>query len=213
MKYTKYCLVAFVLAAFLVFLAAPPSAMAVVDEFHVKIGNNNELISGGGSGYDEGTWYYYPNTKWWNEWFYNAPFDPTRWKEIDVEFTISPTSADSWAVVTINWSTPEWSALGNDHPPLPENVDQFPWLEYKYIARAPALFADELSDKMFICDEFDILDYNPEWVSIDVMGQNFEITDGWIDHRCVPIPSAVWLLGSGLIGLVGLGRRKLFEKK
>jgi len=28
----------------------------------------------------------------------------------------------------------------------------------------------------------------------------------------VPIPSAIWLLGSGLIGLIGLGRRKFKQK-
>ena len=202
MKYTKYCLVALFMAAFLVFLAAPPSAMAVVDEFHVEIGNDNVLISGGGSGYANGTWYYYQNTMWWNEWFYNAPFDPDRWKEIDVGFNISPTGADSWAVVTINWSTPEWSVLGNDHPPLPENVAQFPWLEYKYIARAPALFADELSGDMVICDEFDILDYNPEWVSIDVWGVDVEF-EGIIWHECIPAPSVL-----ALLGMAGLMRRR-----
>ncbi len=29
-----------------------------------------------------------------------------------------------------------------------------------------------------------------------------------IDTRCVPIPGAVWLLGSGLVGLIGIRRRK-----
>jgi len=28
----------------------------------------------------------------------------------------------------------------------------------------------------------------------------------------VPVPAAAWLLGSGLIGLVGYGRKKLFKK-
>ena len=30
-----------------------------------------------------------------------------------------------------------------------------------------------------------------------------------IDTRCVPIPGAIWLLGSGLLGLVGIRRRKV----
>ena len=34
------------------------------------------------------------------------------------------------------------------------------------------------------------------------------VTEIDIDTRCVPIPGAVWLLGSGLIGLVGIRRRK-----
>jgi hypothetical protein len=49
--------------------------------------------------------------------------------------------------------------------------------------------------------------YNPEWVSVDVQGMNVMIWNGIIEHQCVPIPAAVWLLGSGLIGLVGVRRK------
>ena len=33
---------------------------------------------------------------------------------------------------------------------------------------------------------------------------------GYMTYQVVPIPAAVWLLGSGLIGLVGLSRRRVF---
>jgi len=32
---------------------------------------------------------------------------------------------------------------------------------------------------------------------------------GYMSYQVVPIPAAVWLLGSGLIGLVGLSRRRV----
>jgi len=38
------------------------------DTFSVFMGDNNALINGGVPGYN-GTWYFYPNTKWWNQWF------------------------------------------------------------------------------------------------------------------------------------------------
>jgi len=31
---------------------------------------------------------------------------------------------------------------------------------------------------------------------------------GFVEQTAVPIPGAVWLFGSGLIGLVGMARRK-----
>lgn len=60
---------------------------------------------------------------------------------------------------------------------------------------------------------FDGLDPNgiwSLWVFDDMMIDGGYIADGWsldIDTSPAPIPGAIWLLGSGLIGLVGLHRR------
>lgn len=190
-------------------------ALAAFDTFFATV-DQDGIVQGGGTGFMGGTWFYYPATNWWNQWFYNAPFDPTRWKIIDLEFVLTPVAPQgnqpaeipqSWAVVTINWSTAAWPEQGLDRPPLPDDVAQAPWYEGRYIARAPALFANALLEQVGISEHFEILPFNPEWVSIDIRGANFTI-EGWIEHVCVPVPSTLLLLASGAVGLGFLKRRR-----
>lgn len=58
--------------------------------------------------------------------------------------------------------------------------------------------------------------YLDVWVSVDNK-KNFSPGTVWVDHlmvsgktASVPLPGAIWLLGSGLLGLIGFGRKKLF---
>jgi hypothetical protein len=158
------------------------AAAKMTDSFWVRVGPDG-VAQGGGSGYNDGQWYYYPNTDWWNEWFYDHPFDPQRKKIIDVSFMIQPLDPGlpSWATVAYNWSAPDWPDPCN--PPLPP-LD--PVEEGLYIERS-IFFEDDLAVwPQFIEDHFEIDEYNPEWISIDVNGFNFEIIDGWIDHACIP---------------------------
>jgi hypothetical protein len=144
---------------------------------------------GGGSGYNGGSWYYYENTNWWNEWFYDHPFDPARKKIIDVFLTIQPLDPGqpSWATVAYNWSTPDWPDPCN--PPLPylDPADEDLFIERSIFFEGGLQLWPE-----FVEDHFEILDYNPEWISIDVNGYNFEIIDGWIDHACLPKDGVPW---------------------
>jgi hypothetical protein len=152
------------------------------DEFWVLVDPFGEA-SGGGTGYNGGQWYYYENTDWWNEWFYDHPFDPDRKKVIDVSFTIVPFDPciPSWATVAYNWSTPDWP--DPCRPPLPP-LD--PCDEDVFIGRS-ILFEDDLAIwPQFVQHHFEIEDYNPAWISIDVNGFNYEIIDGWIEHACLP---------------------------
>jgi len=61
----------------------------------------------------------------------------------------------------------------------------------------------------------DIWDYQPRWirVSIDVEAAPHQLGYAFVDDvdfesRCVPLPGAVWLLGSGLVGLFGIRRKQ-----
>ena len=61
----------------------------------------------------------------------------------------------------------------------------------------------------------DIWDYQPRWirVSIDVEAAPHQLGYAFVDgvdfeSRCVPLPGAVWLLGSGLVGLFGIRRKQ-----
>jgi hypothetical protein len=199
-------------AAVLVLAVTPAAAQPVEDEWWIAIDYDLTLVPSlsGGSGFNDGTgefgtpWYYYENTVWWNEWFYNAPYDPDRWKVIDFGFDIVPMdpALDSYFEVVVNWSTPEWSALGLDRPPLPGDEP-----ELDYIGRSEPFIQSHFIDPAGETFAFThiIPDYNPEWVSIDLWGWNLWITDGYFYHECVPEPGAWSLLA--LAGLLALRRR------
>lgn len=161
--------------------------IAITDNFDIALGPDGGIVSGGGSGFGGGYWYTYPSG-WINQWFYDHPFDPDRAKIIHIEFDIAPGGAGTGLVtVAINWSTPEWSALGylDSLPPVPDLAIP----EETYIVREaflgdPAAMA-EIIEATHIIYDFIIWDYNPEWVSIDVMGADVEIYNGVIQHDCV----------------------------
>lgn len=172
------CLLGFMLSA------VPAQSDQIIDNYHVSVMYGN-VIGGGGSGYNEGSWYQYPSG-WQTQWFYDHPFDDTRGKIISIQFDwthLDPTCPVT-IEVAVNWSTPEWSALGHgtEYPPLPDLVGQD---EDLYIVRVPIIdyCGDPLPPQQVIFD-YVVWDYNPEWVSIDVRGCNFEIINGIIIHEC-----------------------------
>jgi hypothetical protein len=162
----------------------PASAQEITDNFYVTVGSGI-VLEGGGSGYDNGTWYVYPSN-WINQWFYDHPFDDTRGKIVTIEFdweAYDPTCTTD-ITVAFNWSTPAWTDLGHgdELPPLPASVGEN---ENLYIMRTVLLdVCDTITDKRHVSWDFIIWAYNPEWVSIDVMGCNFIITNGVIVHEC-----------------------------
>ena len=159
----------------------PASAQQIIDDFFVTVGSGI-VLEGGGSGYENGTWYVYPSN-WINEWFYDHPFDESRGKIVHIEFDWVALDSTCTTDITVafNWSTPEWSALGHGTtlPPLPGEDEDL------YIKRS--VFLDECDifpEVQHVVWDFIVWSYNPEWVSIDVMGCNFIITNGVIIHEC-----------------------------
>jgi len=171
----------------LLFPSQKAEAQATLDNFDIVLGPEGEIVSGGGTGFDGGYWYTYPSG-WINQWFYDHPFDPERAKIIHIEFDIGPGGAGTGeVVVAINWSTQEWSDLGYAEtlPPVPNEAIP----EDTYIIREPIVGTvgdmEPVTEPAHLIFDYVIWDYNPEWVSIDVMGYDVEILNGIIEHDCV----------------------------
>jgi hypothetical protein len=161
------------------------SSDPITNHFYGALNANGGLAWGGGSDYYGQGWYEYPSG-WWNIWFYDHPFDSTRYKEIHVEFRAYPMESGqpAWLEFALNWSTDWWwiEMGGNIGPPLPGEDEEM------FIGRH-TLFVDSIFDGYY---EFDyvIPYYNPEYVSIDIQGYNVVVDSGIIIHECKSIDSA-----------------------
>jgi hypothetical protein len=155
----------------------------VQNTYQVAIDPNGQFAGGGGSEpYGDG-WYTYPS-QWINIWFYDHPFDTSRYKRIHLEFDLAPFTPLFPSVIefAVNWSTDRWSLQGNPpgprRPPLPGEDEGL------YIGRT-TLHQSTVPSGHYVFD-YIIPDYNPEWVSIDVRGRNFVVQNGFIIHECLP---------------------------
>ncbi len=156
------------------------------DQFTMEMDENGQVIGFEGSGYNHGQWYYYPNTNWWNVWFYDHRKDVSRKKIVNSTITIQPRLPDlpSYVEIVLNWSTPSWPGFPEtDRPPLPSDVPDIE-TENLYITRSESFYNGQLTEATTISiDNFIIENFNPEWLSIDVRGSNF-IISGNIHHIC-----------------------------
>lgn len=130
----------------------------------------------------------------WNQWWYDGIYDPARWKLVDISFTYKRMNpADNgFAFIVVNWSTPGYGP-NPEGPPL-QDVGQDGTV---YIGRAEITTLEITDDEIrtyAIIDYRLPIPYNPEWVSIDVRGYNFQLTGGVIIHECVPEPTTAALL-------------------
>jgi hypothetical protein len=157
----------------------------IQDNYDVAIDPNGQFANGGSpTAYGDG-WYTYPSG-WINIWFYDHPFDTSRYKKIHIEFDVVPLvpGLPSQVVVASNWSTDIWSLTGNPpgprRPPLP-GEDEALYIGRDILHQDPG---PVITPGHFVFDTV-ISNYNPEWVSIDVRGRNFRII-GLIVHECLP---------------------------
>ncbi len=198
-------------SALLLVMAVPATAGPVrTDTFIDYIYGSSHFVEGSSdTGYYYGNFFEY-ESGWYNQWFYNDPPDDQRWKWITYEMIMCPPLEHSYDVaditVAINWSTMAWPAGGT--PPIditPAEEDQYIVRHVIFSGRVDEcvhLYSSELEPDGRIV----IPDYNPEWVSLDIMVNHWgtpPITmSGRIDHQCVPEPSTFVLLGFGALALV-----------
>jgi hypothetical protein len=163
----------------LVFSAGPAWADRSRDSFDAVIDDTGYVTDGPEDPFTE--WWHYPNTDWWNVWFYDHPFEPDWDKYIRVWVWVEPSGpGPNWVELTVNWSTDAW--VGQPNPPLPPLT---PAEEDLYIFRPPAspLFLSDYNILEYYVSFYANPSYNPEWVSVDIRGQNV-ILRGWIEHIC-----------------------------
>ena len=123
------------------------------DVFVVQMDSQGMVVEGGGSGYADGEWFFYPYTEWWNQWFYNGPLELEGKKEIRFRATLRGdyAGAAAYAEIAVVWSTDQWPT-GMDRPPLPEDMNS-PSYENKVIKRQ-VIFEGEIGQER----EFNIAD-------------------------------------------------------
>lgn len=229
------------LAAFclLALAIAPAQAQPKEDLFWAELGggpdNWNELLAGGGSGFimpdDTGPWFLYediegtdlgqtdpwgntnPVPGWWNQWYYDDPPDPTRWKEITVGFQYGLADAriNGFASIIINFTTLDRPETGpNGQPPLPGEDEYIGRVEVGEISLAEGDQGVYTFDGFYDLRQYET-DFNPEWVSIDIVGYNMLFSGpdqpGSFIHECVPEPATMLLLAMGGLGVLIRRRR------
>ncbi|UCG58451.1 MAG: hypothetical protein JSU70_02880, partial [Phycisphaerales bacterium] len=157
---------------------------AAEDSFCAAIGSVNELLDGSGSGYEGGRWRLSSDAGWWNQWFVSAPFDPGRKRVMELRLLAQPLQPELPCRLRIayRWSTHQWWSVGKDRPPLPEDGGEWLYVKKHEFFEARLAAVDK---PIRIEHHYEIQDYNPEWVSVELQGENVAITDGTIKHWSV----------------------------
>jgi hypothetical protein len=202
-----------------VFLVAP-AAVAEVKTGHFQVELYTETSISSNSSLNDGyesTWYEYPQDSppFWNEWWYDDPYlkPGGKWVQVTFSYGLINRALPGDVHVTINWTNGLWEGVaeGRLKPPIyagvanpetyierlsdPEyNINQDPW---NFHLDPYSQGGNWTSGKYWLP-----IDYNPEWVSVDVQGMgNVGISNGVLLHECVPEPATLMLLAIGGIAL------------
>ncbi len=151
-----------------------------IDHFWIAIGTSIEPgLSGGGpvnEPGEDGLWYSYvapSGEQWFNIWFFDDPLDMSKMKKIRMGFyvmTINP-EIPGMLFYVVNWSTPAWDPDIPGFPPPGAEV---------FIQRSPTNGPIPVPPMIPQPGQwfelyFEIPDYNPEWISVDIFGNNIQV--------------------------------------
>ncbi|MBN1359292.1 MAG: hypothetical protein JW993_01815 [Sedimentisphaerales bacterium] len=158
------------------------AGLGAENAFNASVSSSGQL-QGGGDGHSGGNWYYYPNSQYYTQWFYNGPFDQTSYKTIDwsVRVELIDIYAYAYVKIAINWTTDRW--ISTQSPPLPSQFSGDPTSESQII-KHQVVFEGVLTSARTLSGQLEIRDYCPAWISVDVQGQNVRLTQGKIVHEC-----------------------------
>ena len=153
-----------------------------------------------------------PLPTWHNQWYYDDPFDASRWKIVTLDFNIAlnqPAADNGGGIIVINWSTGNW--VGQDQPPMTNEDPNNPSVVYIGRTQVDTLWLNKGDNGLYhFHQSYDLRDYgvnfNPVWISIDIAGYNFKLSSpelpGSIIHECVPEPASLSLLVLGGLALI-----------
>jgi hypothetical protein len=187
-------------------LAASASAAPKTDTFTVVLDGANGLLSGDGTGWDN-QFVYYPNTDWWNMWFYDDPPDPARYKHFTYDITLYMELTPTLTEVAINWSTLAYGPNPGQPPIPPMTPDE----EQAQITRY-VIYSGQPAYGEHLVGEFYLRGLNPEWVSFDMRNYASDnlgtMAMGTITHECLPEPATLSVLALGGLGVLLRRKRK-----
>jgi hypothetical protein len=173
----------FFVGLLLVTLTCVSTSVGEEDTFSVSVNSSGQVEGGGGSGHSGGQWYYYPYSGWYNQWFYNGPYNANAYKTVQWTFRLERIDiyASANVKIAINWSTDQWKS--ENAPPLPSNFTNNPSLEDQQIKRQ-IIHEGNLSSSTSVSGSLEI-PFCPTWISIDVQGYNYRLQQGTIIHTCI----------------------------
>jgi len=166
-----------------------------VDRFWLDINTQGNIVPANSGGTanepgEDGTWRLYTDTvtgqSYYSIWFYNSPLDMYGMNKMKMGFYVQKSNPIAAANVSfvVSYSTPDWDPDTTGFP-MPDDEE--------FILRSPAngpyILTVTGQNKQWFELEFDIPDYNPEWISVSIIGSNIKIAN------------TTWTKPTSLIGL------------
>jgi len=173
-----------VVMALITLVAGWATAGGAQAQFTMELNDSGDFVRGSGTGYNHGSWYYYPGSDWWAQWSLNGPVDLTQKTVVEVDLTVtvlnSVSSTSSHFEAAVNWTKQSWT--DQTAPPMPDikNLAE----ESRHIEWRQIVERTEVRQTFFFSTSIEVSAFCPAWVSIDLRGRNVSI-EAQIRHERV----------------------------